>query len=520
MRGTSFQPMSPAGLVIDAVTTEADRLLVIAHPVTLEAACPECGKRSGRVHSRYNRRLMDLPPHGRAVHLRIQVRRFRCGNADCPRIIFGEPLADTVAPRAARRTSRLEGIVHHLGIALGGRPAATLARRLMLPVSRDTLLRVVRRRASPSGAGAVTVIGIDDFAWKRGQRYGTLLCELELRRIVDLLPDREPATIEAWQAAHPEITIISRDRGGGYAQDATNAAPQAVQVADRWHLMENVSAAFLEAVRRSMRAIREVLNAAVIDPALLTQAESIQYDGFLLRQDSNRAIKALAAAGMPIKKITRQTGRSRKLVRSVLDGGDRDVFRCRTSILEPFLVKLVAEWDGGCRNGAELWRRLRTMGFRGGVRVVAEWATRRRRAEEVGRTLSRTAPPARQLSRLLTTRRDHLSKADAITVASIESGVPAFGIARDLMDRVHRMLRASDADALTPWLADTGDSLLALFGKGVKADLAAVRAALVEPWSNGQTEGQITKLKLVKRQMYGRARLDLLRARLVIPSPA
>ena len=520
MRRASFQAMSPAGLVIDAVNTEADRLLVIARPVTLDVACPECGRRSGQVHSRYDRRLMDLPSHGRAVHLRVRVRRFRCGNAGCPRMIFGEPLADTVAPRAARRTSRLEGIVHHLGTALGGRPAATLARRLMLPVSRDTLLRVVRRRASPIDADAITVIGIDDFAWKRGQRYGTLLCDLEQRRIVDLLPDREPATIEAWLAAHPEITIVSRDRGGGYAQAATNAAPQAVQVADRWHLMENVSAAFLEAVRRSMRVIREVLNATVIDPTLLTQAERIQYDGFLLRQDSNRAIKAMAAAGMPIKKIARQTGRSRKLVRNVLRGGDGDVFRCRTSILEPFLVKLAAEWDGGCRNGAELWRRLLAAGFRGGVRVVAEWATRRRRIETVGQTLSRNAPPARQLSRLLTTRRDHLSKADAITVAAIESGVPALGMARDLTDRFHRMLRTGDADALTPWLAHTGDSLLASFGKGIKADLDAVRAALTEPWSNGQTEGQITKLKLVKRQMYGRARLDLLRARLVTPSIA
>ena len=519
MRDTSFQAVSPVGLVVDAVTTEADRLLVIARPTTLEAACPECGTRSGQVHSRYDRRLMDLPSHGRAVHLRVRVRRFRCGNAGCPRIIFGEPLADTVAPRAARRTSRLEGIVHHLGIALGGRPAANLARRLMLPVSRDTLLRVVRRRALPI-AGPVTVIGIDDFAWKRGQRYGTLVCDLEQRRIIDLLPDREPATIEAWLAAHPEITVVSRDRGGGYGQAATNAAPQAVQVADRWHLMENASAAFLEAVRRSMRAIREVLNATVVNPALLTCAERIQYDGFLLRQDSNRTIKALAATGMPIKKIARQTGRSRKLVRSVLRGGDGDVFRCRISILEPFLVRLAAEWESGCRNGAELWRRLRAAGFRGGVRVVAEWATRRRRNERAGSALSRTAPPGRLLSRFLTTRRDHLSKADSVMVAAIETGVPALGVARDLMERFHRMLRAGDADALTPWLADTGDSLLASFGKGIKADFTAVRAALTEPWSNGQTEGQITKLKLVKRQMYGRARIDLLRARLVIPSTA
>ena len=366
-----------------------------------------------------------------------------------------------------------------------------------------------------TGARPVTIIGIDDFAWKRGQRYGTLVCDLDQRRIIDVLPDREPATVEAWLAAHPEITVVSRDRGGGYGQAATRAAPQATQVADRWHLMENASAAFRDAVRRSMKAIREVLHASVIDPAVLTCAERIQYDGFLLRQENSRTIKALAASGMSIKTITRQTGRSRKLVRSVLSGGDGDVFRSRGNILEPHLVRLGAEWDSGCHNGAELWRRLRAAGFSGGVRVVAEWATRRRRNEKAGLTLSRTAPPGRLLSRLLTTRRDNLSKADAVMVAAIETGVPALATARDLMERFHRMLRAGDADALTPWLAEAGSSLFASFSKGIRADFDAVRAALTEPWSNGQTEGQITKLKLVKRQMYGRAKLDLLRARLV-----
>ncbi len=518
MRYPSFRAVSPAGLAIDQVTTEADRLLIAAHPVARDAACTECGQRSGQVHSRYERRLLDLPSHGRAVHLRVQVRRFRCGNAACPRRIFGEPLADGIAPRAARRTSRLEGIVCHLGIALGGRPAATLARRLMLPVSRATLLRVVRRRAAPPGAGPVQVLGIDDFAWKRGQRYGTLVCDLQQRRIIDVLPDRETGTIETWLAAHPEITVVSRDRGGGYGSAATKAAPQAVQVADRWHLMENASAAFLEAVRRSMRPIRQVLGSTVIDPAVLTCAERLQYDGFLRRQESGQTIKALAQAGTSIKEITRRTGRSRKLVRGVLRGGDGDVFRCRTSVLEPHLVKLGTEWEAGCRTSAELWRRLRTSGFRGSLRVVTEWATRRRRSEKAGLALTRTAPPARLLSRLLTTQRDHLSKTDAVTVAAVETGVPALAVARGLMERFHRMLRARDTDALTPWVTDTNDSLLASFGKGIRADLAAVKAALTEPWSNGQTEGQITKLKLVKRQMYGRARLDLLRARLVAPA--
>ena len=517
MRRGSFQAVSPAGLLIEAVTTEPDRLLIIARPTALDAACPECGRRSGRVHSRYDRRLMDLPSLGRAVHLRVQVRRFRCATMTCPRRIFGEPLADSVAPRGARRTARLEGIVHHLGIALGGRPAANLARRLMLPVSRDTLLRVLRRRAQAPG-GPVRVLGVDDFAWKRGQRYGTVVCDLERRRIIDLLPDREPATVEAWLAAHSEIAVVSRDRGAGYGRAASRGAPQAIQVADRWHLMENASAAFLDAVRRSMRAIRQVLGATLIDPAVLTCAERIQYDGFERRQDSSQAIKALAASGKSIKEITRSTGRSRKLVRSVLRGGDGDVFRCRIRMLQPYTPMLRAEWEAGCRNGAELWRRLCDSGFRGGLRVVTEWATRQRRSEKAGIEFSRTAPSARVLSRLMTTRRDDLSKADAVTVAAIETGVPTLATARDLMERFHRMFRVRDTDALATWVTDASASLLASFGKGILADLAAIRAALTEPWSNGQTEGQITKLKLVKRQMYGRARLDLLRARLLVPA--
>jgi transposase len=459
--------------------------------------------------------LLDLPSHGRSVRLHVQVRRFRCGNTECDRKIFGERLDADIAAKAARRTSRLEAIVHHIGIALGGRPAASLARRLMLPVSRDTLLRVVRRRAVSAGIAPVHIVGIDDFAWRRGQRYGTIVCDLERRRVVDLVPDREAATVATWLAAHPEITIVSRDRGGSYGQAATQGAAQAVQVADRWHLMENASAAFLEAVRRSMPFIRQALASSAIDPALLTCAGRIQHDGFFRRQESNKIIKDLSETGVSIREITRRTGRSRKLVRSVLRGADGDVFRCRTNTLEAYLVKLGAEWDAGCHNGAELWRRLRTEGFKGSLRVVTEWTTRRRRSEKAALERPGITPPARTLSHLMTTHREQLTKAEAVTVAAIETGVPALATAREVLDRFHRMLRTRDAAALTPWMADSETGLLASFCKGLKADLAAVTAALTEPWSNGQTEGQITKLKLVKRQMYGRGRLDLLRARLI-----
>ena len=344
----------------------------------------------------------------------------------------------------------------------------------MLPVDKDTLLRVVRRRTA-CDASPLHVIGIDDWAWKRGQRYGSIICDLEQRCIVDLRPDREPATVEAWLSRHPEIAVISRDRGGGYGRAASRAAPQAVQVADRWHLMENASAAFLEVVRRSMRPIRRALGSAVIDPALLTCAERLQHEGYLRREAAYGAIRSLAKAGTPIKEIVRRTGRSRKLVRDIVRGGGGDVFRCRSNTLEPHLAWLDVEWATGCRNGAELWRRLRSTGFRGSRRVVAEWATRRRRSEQAGRDTLRKVPPARVVGRLLMCLRDQLTKEDAITVATIERGVPILVRARTLVERFHQMMRDRDPNALPRWITDVTGSALASFGKGIFADQTAVR---------------------------------------------
>jgi transposase len=383
----------------------------------------------------------------------------------------------------------------------------------MLPVSNDTLLRIVRRR-SRRPAEPLRVVGIDDWAFRRNHRYGSIVCDLERRRIVTLLPDRERATVEAWLSGHPGINVVSRDRGGGYGEATAKALPRAVQVADRWHLMENASAAFLNAVRKSMRLIRSAIGATVINPSLLTTAERLQYEGYLRREDANTAILALATDGVPIKQIVKRTGHSRKLVRQVIRGERTDVFRTRQSSLEAHLPLLDEQWAAGCHNGTELWRRLKAKGFRGSLRVVSEWTTRRRRAEKVTDQQLQRVPSARIIARLMTTARDHLSKADTLTMAAIEGGVPTLLEARTLLDRFHAMVRQKSLD-LDGWIADATTSLMASFAAGIRKDRSAVWAAITSPWSNGQTEGQITKLKLVKRQMYGRAKIDLLEARLL-----
>ena len=379
-------------------------------------------------------------------------------------------------------------------------------------MSNDTLLRTVRRYDRPPPAPP-SVIGIDDWAWRRNHRYGTIICDLERRKTIALLPDRAPPTARALLAEQPQIEIVARDRGGGYAQATAQALPHAEQVADRWHLMENASHAFLDAVRKSMRQVRIAIGTATVNPKLLTAAERLQYEGYLRREEANVVIRGLVSEGVSIKEIVRRTGHSRKLVRSVVRGQRTDIFRVRQTSLEPHLPWLEAQWDAGLRNGAELWRQLRLAGFGGGLRVVTEWATRRRRAEKAENGLH--APAARTIVRLMTLERNNLTTAQTMTVATIEERLPDHVEARDIVESFQKMLRRKSKDNLEAWIDRATRSLVASFANGVIRDRAAVQNAITSMWSNGQTEGQITKLKLIKRQMYGRGKLDLLEARIV-----
>ena len=509
--------MVPTGLVLDGYEVRDTEFVIQARSAASDDVCPDCGVVATSVHSCYQRTLHDFPAHGRRVIIQVTARRFRCREDTCPRTTFAERLADTVETRYARRTMRSDLVIHQIALALGGRLGERLSARLSMRWSRDTLLRIIRRRVPvPEDASVLRVVGIDDWAWRRGQRYGTVMCDLERRRIVALLPDRDTGAVERWLAACPGIGIVARDRGGGYARAASRGAPDAVQVADRWHLMANASAAFLEAIRRSMRPIRVALGAGTVDPSVLTCVESRQLEGAKRRDEGNAVILTLAENGVPLKEIVRRTGYSRGTVRRVVRGGRTDVFRPRQSSLAPFKELLEREWTGGCRNGAELWRRLGDAGFSGSLRVVTEWASRRRRDEAaVAEGMPRKCPSARTIAKMMTSHRDTSTRKQAIMMTMIETAVPDLVGARDLLDEFHAIVRERRRHCLDTWITRAETGLLASFAVGLSADRAAVEAALSEPWSSGQVEGQITKLKLVKRQMYGRANIDLLEARLL-----
>jgi transposase len=502
----------PRGFVVECATRDGDGFVIAVRGAATVCRCPMCGGVCSRVHSQYRRRLRDLPAAGARIRLILRTRRFFCDAQACGRRIFAERF-ETIEPRA-RRTSRLDDVVHCLAIALGGRPAASLSRRLNVEVSNDTLLRMVRRRG-PRSFPPPSIVGIDDWAWRRNHRYGTLVCDLERRATVALLPDREPATAEAWLAQQSQICVVARDRGGGYAVAAHRALPHAIQVADRWHLMENASGAFLDAVRKSMQQIRTAMGSTVINPSLLTFAEKLQYEGYVRREETNAVILSLSEQGIAIKEIVRRTGYSRGLIRKILRGQRSDIFRVRQSSLDPYLPWLDEQWAAGCRNGAALWRVLRLRGFQGCLRVVSEWSARRKKSERADPAALARAPSARTVARLLTVGRERLSKAETITVAAIESRVALLVEAREIILEFQGIIRRKALAELDTWISKARSSLVAAFANGVSKDKAAIEAAIALSWSNGQTEGQICKLKLVKRQMYGRGNIDLLQARVI-----
>lgn len=527
---------APGELVVERLVGERERLLVLASARRREAACPACGCTTRRVHSHYERRLADLPWHGCTVVLQVRVRRFVCMVPRCPRRIFCERLPSTAATYA-RRTMRLGRALELIGLALGGEAGARLARALGMATSPDALLRLLGAELPPSTAAppAVRVLGVDDWAWRKGQRYGTLLVDLERHRVLDLLPDRDPETLAAWLRAHPGVDVISRDRAGAYAEGATRGAPDAIQVADRFHLLRNLTDAVLTVVDRHRRLLRMTARAQSTDavsrsppPADEGAADATPRTRDARAKAAVRArrlaqyqrVVALHAAGLTGVAIAREVGLVRQTVMRWLRAGDfpeRRTAPRRRLAIDEHAEYLRRRWADGCRSVQRLWRELRKRGFRGGRSATGAWI-RTHLGQGRGRveiTAPARAPSARRVAWLLTAADQRLSAGERRYLDALCAASPELTSVQVEAHAFAQLVRTRDADRLTSWLAHAADGSLAAFARGLRRDEAAVRAALTEPWSNGQVEGQVHRLKLVKRTMYGRAGFALLRRRVL-----
>ncbi len=546
---------APHGSRLVHFLIEPDAISVFLRAGAPTASCPVCGSDAQRIHSRYHRRLADLPCFGVAVRLHLTVRRFFCPQPECPRRIFAERLAGFVHPYA-RTTDRLRQAHSAIGFALGGEAGSRLTNLLSITTSPDTLLRRIKRFKSES-TPPLRFVGIDDWAWLKGRRYGTIVVDLERSDVVDLLPDRDAETVKKWLNDHPGVELVSRDRWSAYAQATVEAAPQAQQVVDRWHLLKNLREAIERLFERQSVVVGAALKEAesatkpVTNPAVVPAVEVSVTDDQSCSQPSsepiaesprrqaNRArrqrrverfeqVHERHRQGHSLRRIARELGMSRRAVRRYLrceTCPDWNPGRARRSRLDAHREWIDARLAEGNTNALALHRQLIGMSFRGSYASVRRYVTTRLGA--AGKTRNRInaavpsrvrRPSAKQLSFEWIRRRENRKPAEQGRLDAIHAGSGDLARAMDLADEFAALIRKQSRGTLSDWLARSEASTcpeVRRFAEGIRRDEAAVLAAATGTWSNGPVEGHVNRLKTIKRQMYGRAGFVLLRARVL-----
>ncbi len=535
-------------IAIRLIRLDRGSIVLEASGMIRRGRCPACGVTSARVHDRYQRHPLDLPWRACSVQVALTVRRFCCDNRNCQRRAFAETFGPPLLPRA-RRTTDAGALLLDLAEAAGGEAGARLARATGLPVSPDTLLRLLRRSVLGS-APTPRVLGVDDLALRRGQVYATLLIDLETHRPVDLLPDRSADTLVQWLTQHPGTEIISRDRAGAYADGARRGAPDAIQVADRWHLLKNLGDALERFLIRHDHLLQEAshddlppvheelppdLGEAMpkeMDHATASRAQSDPDERRARRLRRYDEVRLLHHDGMSLREIAQVTGLSRQTVRRYAQAPVFPEMKRRagrTTLLDPYEDRLLQRWNEGCRNGQQLYRELKADGYSGGRTSVTRYVTGLRhrcglpaRSHATGGTAV-TRPAAHRVSARwvvwlvlrhpadrTTEHRAYLSRlcrSDASTELVVSACQRFAAILRER--------RGADLDAWSKEAEESGSGELQSFVRSIRQDWAAVVAGLSLEISNGQTEGQVNRLKTIKRQMYVRAKFDLLRKRVL-----
>jgi transposase len=498
---------------------------------------------------------------GIAVNLRIQVGRWRCRNSDCERQIFCQRLASVTSKRS-QETNRFLEVVQMLGYTVGGRPGERLIARLGMPVSDDTLLRRVKQRAKVRPAsGPIPIVGVDDWAWRKGSKYGTILINLQRREVADLLPERSADSFTLWLQQHPEVTTISRDRQGLYAEGARRGAPQAEQVADRFHLIQNLMEAVEEELAQQRPhllmpemagvetkgpegTVPSVVQLSDVEPPLVQmpgarRREQVRQQRRQQQVDLFERLKGLYAQGRRAFEIVKETGLSRRQVDKWLrwdELPERSRMEPRPGMAESMRELARQLWDQGWHNGKQLFTKIRQLGYVGsyaGIRRLTEpWREESRAAKmtkaqtslpESG-IIQAKAPMVRHhvspqtAAALLSQPRPRLRARQREIVSYLKGSCPGFAVIRQLVLSFRSILCHGKRSSLQRWVkqADaSGIDAMRRFARRLKHDWAAVQNAVELSWSNGPAEGHINRLKTLKRQMYGRARFELLRARLL-----
>ena len=515
-----------AGVMVEDAQVIGAGLVIWARVGAGRAACPWCGGVSARVHSRYQRRLADAAIGGRKVVIRLAVRRFFCGAPGCPAATFAEQV-EGLTTRYARRNPLLAAMLGAVAVALAGRAGARLARALSVVASRSSLLRLVMALPDPVRPTPL-VVGVDDFAVKRGQNYGTVLIDCHSGAPLELLAGRDAQPLADWLAAHPGVEVICRDRAGAYADGARTGAPEAIQVADRWHLYHNLAGHVEKTVARHRGCLTgpepEQQRPAGQQAAAAMLAQRAA-DGALASHVRERyeQVMALRARGTAITAIAAQTGLAQQTVRRYCQAESADevlavILDGPPSPLDEHKPYLNQRWNQGCTSARQLHAELRSRGYRGSYPTVARYLQPFRKL--------RAAPPAvpappktRQLASWILRHPDHLDDQEKTKLTQARQRCPHLDALTGHVTEFAKILTGLHGNHLDDWItaveADDQPDLHS-FARGLKHDYDAVVNGLTLPWNSGIVEGNVNRLKMLKRQMYGRATFGLLRKRVLL----
>ncbi|MEV8548094.1 ISL3 family transposase [Streptomyces sp. NPDC051572] len=470
----------------------------------------------------------DGPVGDQAVRICLSVRRLYCETAGCPRRTFAEQV-DGLTVRYGRRTPALRRVLEAVAVALAGHSGARFAKALHSVVSRMTLLRLVMVVPDPVWA-VPKVLGVDDFATRRGQHYGTVIIDYETGQPLDLLPGRDAGTLAAWLPAHPSSEVICRDRAGSYADGARSGAPHAVQVEDPFHLLQNLGTAVEGCVRRHNACLKPpdadangIVNISFAEPENTTKAMS----PIETRQRERHAIvHALLDQGHGIREIARELHMGGNTVRraaraetpeQMLNGPHQP----RPSRLNPFKAHLDRRWAEGHSNAIHLHAELKELGYQGSYQIISDHLRprRRRRIRVVG-----PAPPGvRQVTGWMMPHPDRLRDEEREQFAGILARCPELAAAEQLVRSFAEILTTRSGQHLKDWiLAAQAEDLPGLhsFAHGLEKDWDTVLQGLTTHWNSGPVKGRVNHIKLIKRQMFGRAKLPLLRKRVLLTAAA
>jgi transposase len=529
-------------VVVDGVDHDGDLVTFRVRAKAGDAACPGCRRRSARVHGRYQRQLADLPLGGRPVRVIVHVRRFKCANPRCAQSTFSEQVPGLTAP-FARRTPTLTKALVKVAVSVAGRAGSRLAAGLAMPCCRDVLIRLIRAQPLPD-AGHVTILGVDDFAVRRGQSYNTILIDMDTRKPVDVLPDREAETLAAWLRDHPEVLVTCRDRASAYAEGIRAGAPQAIQVADRFHLWKNLCEAAGKTVAAHHHCLRaaaaEAAPAAPEPPAPLSAAEAAAPPARVRRltqrtRERHAAVHEALARGLSRSAVSRELNLDIQTVRRFANAMSAEELlgkaENRTTSLDPWTGLDCQRWNEGITSATAITAELRGLGFKGSAQVVRRYLQplrlpgtspshpdpRHRRPAAA----TPAVPKPRAISRALLTHPDRLTEDDALIIKTATTGCAH-------LERLHQHVRAfakimaqRHGQELPGWLdaIEAGDlPALRSLATGMRRDLPAIINGLTLEHNSGAVEGNVTRVKKLKRDGYGRANFDLLRARILLAS--